>query len=430
MSGPAHRLQNRLMLVIGTFVLVTAIVFAFYAMVFTYSVEDAFLDAALEHEATAQLEEKARSGEWTVPRDRSMKIYPEVSLLPEDLRTVYLQEPWRHEFPGEEGRHYHLRVIDVPESEERVWLVAEVSSQLVVRPLRGRIAILFAVSGTLLVAIALLAAYWVARRTTAPLSLLAREVDQITPGNLEVGLTRNVRDDEVGILARGLDNLIARIHAFIAREQEFTRDASHELRTPLAVIRSAIEGLLREPGLSAAGMAQLHDIRQSSMQLEQTVTSLLSLARDERDGNETERIALLPTIERVIVEQAPLLEGKSVKVDVAVGARVHARIPPSVLHILLSNLIGNAFAHTEKGEVRIDVVANWLQIVNTADGSDPALKWREPNAFSKREGSRGLGIGLGIVRRLCDRHGIEVQIDSVEGKTIVRVALMQDAQSA
>lgn len=430
MSGPTYRLQNRLMLVIGAFVLMTAIVFAFYAMVFTYSVEDAFLDAALEHEAAAQLEEKARSGQWAIPRDRSMKIYPEVSLFPQDLRAVYLQEPWRHEFPGEEGRHYHLRVIDVPDSKERVWLVAEVSSQLVVRPLRGRIMMLFAVSGTLLVAIALLAAYWVARRTTAPLSLLVREVDQITPENLKVGLSRNVRDDEVGILARGLDNLIARIHAFIAREQEFTRDASHELRTPLAVIRSAIEGLLREPGLSASGMAQLHDIRQSSMQLEQTVTSLLSLARDERDGNEAELIALLPTIERVIVEQAPLLEGKSVKVDVAVSARVHARISASVLHIVLSNLIGNAFAHTEKGEVRIDVVADWLQIVNTADGSDPALKWREPNAFRKREGSSGFGFGLGIVRRLCDRHEIEVQIDSVEGKTIARMALMQDAQSA
>ncbi len=426
MSGPAHRLQNRLMLVIGAFVLMTAFVFAFYAMVFTYSVEDAFLDAALEHEAAAQLEEKARSGQWAVPRDRTMKIYPEVSSLPEDLRAVYLQEPWRHEFPGDEGRHYHLRVIDVPESEERVWLVAEVSSQLVVRPLRGRIMMLFAVSGTLLVAIALLAAYWVARRTTAPLSLLAREVDRITPDNLEVGLSRNVPDDEIGILARGLDNLIARIHAFIAREQEFTRDASHELRTPLAVIRSAIEGLLREPGLSASGMAQLQYLRQSSMQLEQTVTSLLSLARDER-GDTVEAVALLPTIERVIVEQAPLLEGKPVKVDVAVGAREHMRIAPSVLHILLSNLIGNAFAHTAEGEVRIDVMEGWLQIVNTADGSDPALKWREPKAFSKREGSNGLGIGLGIVRRLCDRHGIEVRIDSVEGRAIARMTLRQDA---
>lgn len=428
MSGPAHRLQHRLMLVIGAFVLMTAIVFAFYAMVFTYAVEDAFLDAALGQEAAAQLEQKAQSGQWAVPRDRSMKIYPDVSLLPDDLRAVYLREPWRREIPGDEGRHYHLREIDVPRTQERVWLVAEVSNQLVVRPLRGRITLLFGISGALLVAIALLAAYWVARRTTAPLSQLAREVDRISPENLGVGLAHDVRDDEVGILARGLDGLIARIHAFIAREQEFTRDASHELRTPLAVIRSAIEGLLRDPGLSASGMARVHDIRQSSMQLEQTVTSLLSLARDERNDDEAQPIAVLPTIERVVVEQAPLLDGKPVDVAIVVAAHVQARIAPSILHILLSNLIGNAFAHTETGEVRIDVIENWLRIANTADGSGPALKWRDPNAFSKREGSSGLGIGLGIVRRLCDRHGIDVQIDSVEGGTVARMALMQDAR--
>lgn len=423
MSDPALRLQRRLMLILASFVLLTAALFAFYAMVFMYGVEDTLFESMLKHEASTQLEHHADSGEWTKPRDASISLHTEISTFPEDLMPAFRSEPWRHEFPGSDGRHYHLREVDPPPPAARVWLIAEVSEQLIVRPLRGRIFGLLAGSGVLMAIIALIAAYYLARRTTEPLSRLAGEVARMAPDNLVAGFSHDFRNDEVGILARGMDTLIARTRTFIAREQEFTRDASHELRTPLAVIRAAAESLLREPGLSSVGVMQLQFLRQSSMQLEQTVTSLLSLASDERAADPPDLIVVLPVVERVIIEQAPLLEGKPVAVELDLPHSLQMHIAPTVLHILLSNLIGNAFAHTEQGEVRIDVDSEHLRIINTANGDEPALKWREPAAFIKREGSSGLGFGLGIVRRLCDRHAINLQIDSVDGKTVATVAL-------
>ena len=76
--------------------------------------------------------------------------------------------------------------------------------------------------------------------------------------------------------------LIGRVQALIAREQEFTRDASHELRTPLTVILSAVERLMVEERLSVAGRQHLGHVRQSALQLEQTVATLLSLAREDQ----------------------------------------------------------------------------------------------------------------------------------------------------
>lgn len=423
MRRSAHRLQNRLMWVLSSFVLITSALFAFYAMVFMYSVEDALFESALDHETTAQLEHHARFGNWDVPRGKSITLHTEITSFPDDLEAAYRIEPWRHEFSGHEGRHYHLRAIDSSTPASRVWLVAEVSKQLIVRPLRGKVFTLLAGSGAVLVIIALLAAYLVARRTTAPLSHLADAVGKMEPDHLSAGFSKNFREDEVGILARGIDALIARIQQFIAREQEFTRDASHELRTPLAVIRASVEGLLRETELSRAGIQQLQFLRESSMQLEQTVTSLLSLARDVRDDDTGAAISVLPVIERVIVEQAPLLEGKPVTIEIDVPPASRMRIAPAVLHILLANLIGNAFAHTAAGNVRIDRVGQRLRIVNTANGDEPALKWREPAAFIKREGSSGLGFGLGIVRRLCDRYEIDLRIESVDGETEVTIEL-------
>ena len=423
MSRPAHRLQRRLMLAFAGFVLLASGVFGFYAIAFMYSVEDAFFDTTLEQEAAAQLLQFAQHGHWSVPRDASITLHRDATSFPPELRALQASEPSRHEFPGREGRHYHLRAVEPPAPAEPVWLVAEVGSQLVVRPMRDRVFLLLAGSGLVLVVLALLFGYWLARRTAGPLSRLATLVDGMSPGRLPSGFSRDFGDDDVGILARGLEGLAERVQAFIAREQSFTRDASHELRTPLAVIRSAAERLVHEPGLSDAGRQHLGHVRQSALQLDHTVTTLLSLAREDGAAIAAEPVRLVPLIERVIVEQSPLLEGKDVTVGMEVAHAARLTLPEPVLHILLSNLVGNAFAHTASGAVRIDIDQGRLRIANSGDGGDPERRWRLQQPVGKREGSEGFGLGLAIVRRLCDRYGIDLRIEGVEGGAVASLAI-------
>jgi signal transduction histidine kinase len=430
MTAPAQRLQSRLMMAFAGFALFTAALFGLYAITFMYAVEDAFFEATLEQEAAAQLRQHAVSGRWAEPRDAAMQIHADSASFPDDLKALHDAEPQRREFPGRNARHYHLKRVSPPAPASPVWLVAEVSGQLVVRPMRDRVFLLLAGSGLLIVAMALLTGYWLARRTAAPLSRLVALVDAMSPVRLPRDFAHAFQDHEVGILARGLEALAGRIDAFIAREQEFTRDASHELRTPLAVIRSAAERLMTEPGLSEAGRQHVGHMRQSALQLEQTVTTLLSLAREDQPGATAAPAAVLPILERVIVEQSPLLEGEDVVVDVQVPPDVRLALPVPVLQILLSNLIGNAFAHTDTGDVRIDVDHGRLRIANSGDGIDPALRWQLQQPFSKREGSGGFGLGLAIVRRLCDRYAIDLRIESVDDQAIASIAIEPSAMGS
>ena len=423
MTRPALRLQSRLMVAFAGFALFTAALFGLYGIVFMYAVEDAFFDAMLEQEVAAQLRQHAATGRWAEPRDPAMRIHADSASFPDDLKALHDAEPSRREFPGHDGRHYHLKAMNPPAPASPAWLVAEVSGQLVVRPIRDRVFLLLAASGLLIVVLALLTGYWLARRTAAPLSRLVALVDTMSPARLPRDFAPAFQDHEVGILARGLEALAGRIDAFIAREQEFTRDASHELRTPLAVIRSAAERLMTEPGLSDAGRQHVGHTRQSALQLEQTVMTLLSLAREDQPGATAAPVAVLPVLERVIVEQSPLLDDKAVEVEVTVPQDTSLALPAPVLHILLSNLIGNAFAHTDAGEVRIDVEGGRLRIANHGDGIDPAQRWRSQQPFSKREGSRGFGLGLAIVRRLCDRYAIDLRIESEDDRAVASIAV-------
>jgi signal transduction histidine kinase len=248
-------------------------------------------------------------------------------------------------------------------------------------------------------------------------------VDAAGPDHLPALHAHRFPDDEVGVLARGIEALIARIRAFVAREREFTRDASHELRTPLAVIRGTTERLAREPSLSPAARQGLAHIQQSALQLEQTVTMLLTLAREQALPDPAQPSLLLPMLERVIVEQSPLLDDKHIQLDIHVPANASSTLPASVLQVLLSNLIGNAFAHTVSGEIHIAVESGQLHIANPGDGiSDEAL-----DPFIKGAASSGFGLGLAIVRRLCERHDIALNITHRNGLTTVAFPLDQEA---
>ncbi len=417
------RLQNRLMLAFAGFSLLVAAVFGLYAVVFMYSVEDSFFDAMLDQEAAVQLRQHAAGGHWAPTRDAWISLHSDPASFPADLQPQFVAEPWRREFPGANARHYHLKKIVPPPPAAGAWLVAEVSAHLVVRPMRNRVLLLLAGSGLLIVTIALLAGYWIARRTTRPLARLAAHVDRMSPDRLPVDLARDFPDDEVGVLAHGLQGLVDRVQAFILREQEFTRDASHELRTPLAVILGAAERLATEPQLSDAGRLHLGHVRQSIAQLERTVTTLLMLAREQPVVERNEPVPILPRLERVIVEQSPLLDGKDVTVEVELGQRAQIALPDPVLHILLSNLVGNAFAHTAAGNVRIDLHNGRLRIANSGDADDPSTRWQAQQPFSKREGSSGFGLGFAILRRLCDRYRIDLQIGHGDGTVVASIAL-------
>lgn len=229
------------------------------------------------------------------------------------------------------------------------------------------------------------------------------------------------RDDEVGLLARHLDALTARTQAFLAREQAFTRDVSHELRTPLAVLGMASERLLRRDDLPADVGAELRLLRQVLWDLEQTVNTLLALARETHAVAAPAATAVLPLLERVVLEQMPRLQGKDIQLEIAVGSALQVDLPAGVLHILLSNLVGNAFSHGEPGPVQVTGDTERLVVRNRSEALPDGLRSRLGQPFQKGEASAGFGLGLAIVHRLAEQHGLRLSIDLEDGQVGVQL---------
>ena len=454
---PRQGLQRQLMLSFTLFTLGVSALLGLFAMAFVYSVEDRFIAATLSRAATEMELRHRASGVWPTPPQAFMHRHDAAASLPADLRLAWQAEPHRREFPGTQGRHYHLHWLGRPDGAppdppvpdgRHALLVAEVSGLLVVRPLRSELLVWWAAGSGGLTLAALGLAAWRARRISAPLVRLADTIARSRPGDSSTRFTPYAldnRDDEVGLLARHLDALTARTQSFIDRERVFTRDVSHELRTPLAVLGMASERLLGRRDLAADVAAQLQQMRQVLWDLEQTVNTLLALAREVRapavsagsasmadglsapmsddmaPGTAPVTLAVLPLLERVVLEQMSRLQGKDIQLEIAVSPALRLDLPPGVLHILLSNLVGNAFSHCEPGPVRLVADTQGMQLQNRGKALPAGLSERLGQPFQKGAASAGFGLGLAIVHRLAEHQGLQLSLDQADGNTRVQL---------
>lgn len=409
MTTTYYSLRHRLVLAFLAFSLLAVLLFSFLAVMFAYSVEDSFFQRMLRDEATHQTAALQRTGRPATAKHEQIRVYTNHTELPADLQRQYLPEQRQHEFAGDGGRHYHLMKLDTGLARlPTLLLVAEVSQYLEVRPVRTEMLWFLAKVALAVLGLTCLGGYLLARRATAPLSSLAKQIADTEPANLPKHFAAHYPNNEIGVLAQSLETALQRIDAFIQREQHFTRDASHELRTPIAVVRSAAE-LLAQQALPDCARQPLQRIQLASMQMEQTVSLLLSLARETSDCAE-QHVALLPLVEASIVQFAHLLDGKPVTVSVDLDEPFIVKGQATVLAIVLGNLIRNAFQYTASGQIRIGRDGKTLLIDDTGTGIDPAVHDRLFEPLVKGEHSNGFGIGLSIVARLCQRHGIGLTV--------------------
>lgn len=261
----------------------------------------------------------------------------------------------------------------------------------------------------------------VMRRAVAPVTQLAKAVADIDPEKLSSEDHKRIdssrfTDDEVGMLARTIEQTLERISAFVARERYFTDSASHELRTPITVITGAIE-LLAQSSLSIADEKALDRIRRATVDMKTTIEMFLWLARESDDGLYDEQFLVMPLVNQAIDMQRHLLSGKLVDVEIKQLTNPIVHGHPQAFSIALNNLVRNAFEHTltDQGPIIIRIKERELLVTNQAHNNI------ESSCIST-EASSPHGLGLGIVKRLCERNGWSFSLLADEKNVVARLS--------
>lgn len=276
--------------------------------------------------------------------------------------------------------------------------------------------LLILLSWIVVVAIAFVVGYVLAGMLVKQVTDLAERVKLLAPGDVQgVPLTKSEMDEEVAQLASALDGYQNRIRRMLQREQEFTANISHELRTPITTILTSCELLNAEPGLTDKVRLRIKRIESATTRMGEQLQALLFLAREQALGV-MEPVAIAECVNDAVEPLYPEIHRKKLKFIVNVPPDVIILLNRQALHTALTNLLRNAIQYTDEGSIQVDYSNGKLSITDTGMGIEPAFL---PLLFERffRGTTRvdGLGIGLPIVKRICNHYGWRINVESQVG---------------
>jgi signal transduction histidine kinase len=275
----------------------------------------------------------------------------------------------------------------------------------------------FILAGSLALACALLASYFLGARLSRPLRRMASVAARVDAGDLHPRIHQQGGDgDELKVLADSFDHMLDRLTDAFAGQRAFVADASHELRTPLTVIRGQLEVLASQrepPGEEVRRVERL--VQAEIARISRLVDDLLLLAKTEQtEFLRLEEVDLAPFVGELWDGMSLLATRRFELGSIPEGS---LRADPDRLAQALRNLLGNAIEHTtaEHGLVRMRVqttASSRIRFLVEDDGPGIPTDQRERvfHRFHRTDVARdrasgGAGLGLAIVRAIADAHG-------------------------
>ncbi len=293
-----------------------------------------------------------------------------------------------------------------------------------------QVLLMLAIGLPIAVCVAVGGGFVLVRRALKPVDNLSQKAAAITQHNLSERLPVVRTGDELERLSLSLNLMISRLEDAINSSKQFVADASHELRTPLAVVRGELENLAQDSELKSQTRETLGSALEEVDRLAEIVEGLLALSRLDTGEVKSEwmRFDLAGLVATTADQMSLLAEDKHITVLCDCTERVMVEGDQSRLKQVVVNLLDNAIKYTpDGGRIRLKIAREEgsavLDVIDDGIGIPPdALPhvfkrfFRVDGSRSREHGAGGAGLGLSIVKSICDAHGARVEVSSTPGQ--------------
>lgn len=264
----------------------------------------------------------------------------------------------------------------------------------------------------MIIGVALLLCYLLARHLTLPVRQLKRAVERFGQGDLNARVGSR-RSDELGDLGRTFDRMADRIQTLLAAERRLLLDISHELRSPLARLNVAAELAGKEENREAA----LAQIRKESDRMNALVGELLAVTRAEGDAAALRRspVRLEALIGDLVADSTVEARARGCSIELERADAIALTADPELLRRAIENVLRNAIRHSpEGGRIGVTLGRDGSAAVVTIRDHGPGVPEDAlPHLFEpfyrvetdRGRASGGAGLGLAIAKRAVNVHG-------------------------
>jgi signal transduction histidine kinase len=208
-------------------------------------------------------------------------------------------------------------------------------------------------------------------------------------------------------------------------QEQLLAVVGHDLRTPLASIFMGTDTLLRR-GLPADHVFLLSRVRDSASRMSGMIRDLLDFSR-VRQGNGIPMSRSASNL-ATVCDQA-LFELRQIhpehRITLDLRGDTAAQVDPARMHQVVANLVSNAVTYGTGSRVAVAVASDGPELRLSVHNDGPPIPREVQSelfqpfrrgANQQGELSRGLGLGLFIVREIVRAHQGTVEVDSAEGR--------------
>lgn len=277
-----------------------------------------------------------------------------------------------------------------------------------------------------LIALVAVTSWFIVGRALRPVDAIRQQVADISARDLGLRVPEPHSDDEIGRLARGMNQMLDRLQFFADRQRSFIADASHELQSPLASSLADLEVALAHPD-SINWRETANGLVADNRRMTRLVQDLLFLAKADSPTMSVRR-GPVDLDDIVLSEVARVRVRTSLEFDVSGVSPVEARANGDQLERVVRNILDNALRYARariKLELRRDDATATLIISDDGPGIDASDGDRIFERFARLDDSRsretgGTGLGLAIARQIIESHAGTIVLEPVaEGARFV-----------
>lgn len=207
-------------------------------------------------------------------------------------------------------------------------------------------------------------------------------------------------------------------------KDQFTANISHEFRTPLTIINGVLDNLSNKAKYSD-DKEQLSTAKRNSLRMIRMVDQLLDLSKVGHEPLPLKSIDIVPSLKFICHSFEEMAADRELNFTVDLADFAWVKGNQVALEKILFNLLSNAFKYTQSGFVSVSINCHQtnieLAVKDSGIGLDDSQKTSIFDRFHRVDSSQtqtiqGVGIGLALVKELCDAMGWSIQVSSQIGE--------------
>jgi len=278
---------------------------------------------------------------------------------------------------------------------------------------------LFIILGFVLVMASFLISTWLFR----PFNITLQAIKNLRFRESEEPVFGKSRTREFRELNSILEQMVFKNKADYKNLKEFSENASHEMQTPLAVAKGKLELLVQSKNLDEDQLMLINSVSESIDHMSKMSRSLSLLTKIEnKEFSNMEPIDLTEKIKSLAYNFQELFDLKNIEATLDIEENVVVSGDKTLFQVLINNLLQNAVRYNiPGGKINIRLTKSTLRISNTGN----PLKTAPVELFKRFkkdiQSSENIGLGLSIVKKICDVSGYQVNYEYTEGMHILTV---------